>query len=119
MNASYEWLKEFVPFELTPNELRDLITSRCATVDEVVQLRSDLKDIVIGRVVEKIPHPNSDHLNLTKVDAGTGELLDVVCGAPNVTVGTLYPFAPIGATLPGGLKIEKRKIRGETSCGML
>lgn len=119
MNASYEWLREFVAFDLAPEDVRDLITARCATVDDMVQLRGDLKDIVVGRVVEAQPHPNSDHLNLTKVDAGTGELLDVVCGAPNVTVGTLYPFAPVGAVLPGGLKIEKRKIRGETSCGML
>lgn len=119
MNASYEWLRAFVPFDLTPTELRDLLTARCATVDDVVQLRGDLQDIVIARVVEAAPHPNSDHLWVTKVDAGGDAPVDVVCGAPNVTAGTLYPFAPVGAVLPGGLKIEKRKIRGETSQGML
>jgi len=119
MNASYEWLRAFVPFALTPTELRDLLTSRCATVDDLIGVRDDLRDIVIGRVVEAARHPNSDHLWLTKVDAGTGTVLDVVCGAPNVTVDTLYPFAPVGAVLPGGMKIEKRKIRGETSEGML
>jgi phenylalanyl-tRNA synthetase beta chain len=119
MNASYQWLKDFVDVELTPIQLRDLITAHAATVEDVVALRDDLAGIVVGRVVEKQPHPDSDHLNLTKVDAGTGELLDVVCGAPNVVVGTLYPFAPVGATLPGGLKIEKRKIRGHASTGML
>ncbi|MBA3644925.1 MAG: phenylalanine--tRNA ligase subunit beta [Gemmatimonadaceae bacterium] len=118
MNASYEWLRAFVNFDLSPSELADLLTRRCATVDGVVGMRDDLKDIVIARVVEAGPHPDSDHLWVTKVDAG-GELLDVVCGAPVVTKGTLYPFAPVGATLPGGLKIEKRKIRGETSNGML
>ncbi len=119
MNASYEWLKAFVPFQLTPTELRDLLTSRCATVDDVVSLRDDLRDVVVGRVVEVKRHPNSDHLWLTKVDAGGGTLREVVCGAQNVSADTLYPFAPVGSTLPGGLKIEKRKIRGETSEGML
>jgi phenylalanyl-tRNA synthetase beta chain len=119
MNASYEWLRAFVPFSLTPTELRDLLTSRCATVDDVVAFREDLRDIVIAKVVEVGRHPNSDHLWLTKVDAGGGTLIDVVCGAANVSVNTLYPFAPVGAVLPGGLKIEKRKIRGETSEGML
>jgi phenylalanyl-tRNA synthetase beta chain len=119
MNASYEWLRTFVPFTLTPAELRDLLTSRCATVDDLISLREDLRDIVIGRVVEAGKHPNSDHLWVTKVDAGGGVLIDVVCGAPNVGVDTLYPFAPVGAVLPGGVKIEKRKIRGETSEGML
>ncbi len=119
MNASYEWLKDFTDFSYNANELRDLITSRAVTVDEVLKLRDDLKDIIVGRVVEAVPHPNSDHLKITKVDAGGVELVDVVCGAPNVVVGTLYPFAPVGTTLPGGLKMEKRKIRGETSNGML
>ncbi len=118
MNASYEWLRAFVPFTLTPTELRDILTSRCATVDDLIS-REDLKDIVIARVAEAVRHPNSDHLWLTKVDAGTGTLVDVVCGAANVTVNALYPFAPVGAVLPGGVKIEKRKIRGETSEGML
>ncbi|MEO8577868.1 MAG: YtpR family tRNA-binding protein, partial [Gemmatimonadales bacterium] len=119
MNASYSWLKDFVDFDLTPNELRDLLTARCATVDDVVALRQDLSSIVVGKVVEAGRHPNSDHLWVTRVDSGTGELHHVVCGAPNVTVGTLYPFARVGSTLPGGLKIEKRKIRGEVSEGML
>ncbi|HEY1953636.1 MAG TPA: phenylalanine--tRNA ligase subunit beta [Gemmatimonadaceae bacterium] len=119
MNASYEWLRAFVPFRLSPAELRDLLTSRCATVDDVVSLRDDLRDVVIGRVVQAARHPNSDHLWVTKVDAGGTAPFDVVCGAENVAVDTLYPFAPVGAVLPGGMKIEKRKIRGETSEGML
>jgi phenylalanyl-tRNA synthetase beta chain len=119
VNASYEWLRALVPFKLSPTELRDLLTSRCATVDDLISLRDDLRDVVIARVVEVGKHPNSDHLWLTKVDAGTGTLVDVVCGAANVSANTLYPFAPVGAVLPGGVKIEKRKIRGETSEGML
>ena len=119
MNASYEWLRALVPFKLSPTELRDLLTSRCATVEDLVTLREDLRDVVIARVIEATRHPNSDHLWVTKVDAGGEILVDVVCGAANVTVNTLYPFAPVGAVLPGGVKIEKRKIRGETSEGML
>ncbi|HJR64741.1 MAG TPA: phenylalanine--tRNA ligase subunit beta [Gemmatimonadaceae bacterium] len=119
MNASYRWLKSLVPLDLTPNELRDLLTSRTVTVDEIVSLREDLSEVVVGLVVEAGRHPNSDHLWLTKVDAGAGELLEVVCGAPNVQAGRKYPFAPSGATLPGGLKLERRKIRGIVSNGML
>lgn len=119
MKASYRWLKAFVDFEQSPEALRDLITSRVATVDELVALRADLENIVVARVVEEGPHPDSDHLHVTKVDAGTGELLDVVCGAPNVTAGKLYPFAKSGTVMPNGLKIEKRKIRGQVSNGMI
>ncbi|MDP9177032.1 MAG: phenylalanine--tRNA ligase subunit beta [Gemmatimonadota bacterium] len=119
MNASYEWLRDFVHFALTPEELRDLLTSRVATVDDIIRLRADLDEIVVARVVEVERHPNADHLWVTKVDAGSGELRDVVCGAPNVAAGALYPFAPVGSTLPGGLKLEKRKIRGSVSEGML
>src|SRR3954466_5303481 len=119
MNASYNWLRAFVDFQETPQQLRDLLTSRVVTVDELKMLRADLEKIVVARVVEEGPHPDSDHLHVTKVDAGTGELLDVVCGAPNVTAGKLYPFAMTGTVMPGGLKIEKRKIRGQVSNGMI
>lgn len=118
MNASYEWLRAFVPFEGTAAELRDLITAHTATVDELVPLRADLAPIVVARVVESVKIPDTK-LSANKVDAGTGELLDVVCGAPNVTAGKLYPFAPTGTTMPDGLKIERRKIRGAVSNGML
>ena len=119
MNASYDWLRAFVPLDETPSQLRDLITARVATVDELLPLRADLAPFVVARVVEEAAHPDSDHLHVTKVDAGTGELLDVVCGAPNVTAGKLYPFAPTGTIMPNGLKIERRKIRGALSNGML
>jgi phenylalanyl-tRNA synthetase beta chain len=119
VNASYDWLRAIVPFGYTPEQLRDLITARCCPVDELVRLRADLASVVVGQVVEAGPHPDSDHLWVTKVDAGKAELLEVVCGAPNVKVGAKYPFAAAGTTLPGGLKLEKRKIRGATSNGML
>ncbi|MFL5560114.1 MAG: phenylalanine--tRNA ligase subunit beta [Gemmatimonadaceae bacterium] len=119
MNASHEWLRALVPHSLSPAQLRDLLTERVATVEELVPLREDLAPIVVARVVEAARHPDSDHLWVTKVDAGGPELIDVVCGAPNVTTGKLYPFAPSGTTMPGGLKLDKRKIRGAWSNGML
>ena len=119
MNASHAWLQSFLATPMTAERMRDLITARCCPVDELVLLRADLKDVVVGLVVEAARHPDSDHLWVTKVDAGAGELLDVVCGAQNVAAGKKYPFAAAGTTLPGGLKLEKRKIRGAISNGML
>lgn len=119
MNVSYEWLREFVALEETPEQLRELITSRTATVDEVVPLRADLGAIVVARVVEASRHPNADKLSLTKVDAGGDRLLDVVCGAPNVEAGKLYPLAPVGTLMRDGRKIDRATIRGALSEGML
>src|SRR5438270_7040826 len=119
MNVSYEWLRAFVPIDATPAQLRDLLTAHTAAVEALVPLRSDLAAIVVARVAEATRHPDSDHLWLTKVDAGGGALLEVICGAPNVNVGALYPFASVGTTMPNGMKIERRKIRGIVSNGML
>jgi phenylalanyl-tRNA synthetase beta chain len=119
VNASVEWLRAFVDSGLSPVALRDLITGRVATVEGVEAVRTDLASLVVGRVLTAERHPDSDHLWVTTVDAGGGEPLDVVCGAPNVTVGVKYPFAPVGTTMPNGMKIEKRKIRGKVSNGML
>ncbi|MEX2177953.1 MAG: phenylalanine--tRNA ligase subunit beta [Gemmatimonadaceae bacterium] len=119
MNASYEWLRAFVPLDATPAQLRDLLTAHTATVEELVALRADLAPIVVARVVEARRHPESDHLWATRVDAGGADLLDVICGAPNVSEGKLYPFAPVGTTMPNGMTIERRKIRGIASNGML
>ena len=119
MKYSHEWLRAFVPHSLTPDEARELMTKHVATVDAMQQLRGELSNIVVARVIEAGRHPNSDHLWLTQVDDGSGTLLAVVCGAPNVSVGALYPFARTGITLPNGVTIEQRKIRGITSNGML
>src|SRR5581483_2754837 len=118
MNLSHEWLKAFVPHGLPAEAVRDLLTAHVPTVEGFERTRSDLAPFVVARVVpsEKIP---DTRLSFNKVDDGTGELLDVVCGAPNVVVGALYPFARTGTTMPAGLVIERRKIRGFTSNGML
>lgn len=119
MNASHAWLESLLTVPLSAERMRELITAHCCTVDEMVRLRDDLSGVVIARVVEAAHHPDSDHLWVTKVDAGGGALLDVVCGAPNVKAGGVYPFAPVGTALPGGLVLERRKIRGAMSNGML
>jgi len=119
VNASVEWLSAFVESGLAPDALRDLITARVATVDAIEPMRTDLSPIVIGRVLQATRHPDSDHLWVAKVDAGGPEPLDVVCGAPNVSAGARYPFAPVGTTMPNGMTIERRKIRGQLSNGML
>lgn len=118
MNLSHEWLSRFVPHGKSAEQIRDLLTAHVATVEGFEALRADLAPIVVAQVIasEKIP---DTRLSFNKVDDGSGEILDVVCGAPNVTVGAKYPFARSGTTLPTGLKIEKRKIRGFTSNGML
>ena len=119
MIVSHEWLRGFAPHDKTALEIGELLNNHAVTLDGLHSLRSDLAPIVVGLVVEQAPHPDSDHLSITRVDDGSGTLLDVVCGAPNVTAGVKYPFARSGTTMPDGLLIQKRKIRGHTSNGML
>src|SRR5690554_1908923 len=119
MNISYHWLRSIAPtIAEPPAELADRLGMLGAPVDEITALGAELGDIVTARVTEVRPHPNADRLRVCSVDAG-GASLQVVCGAPNVVAGGFYPFAPIGAVLPGGMKIRKAKLRGEASEGML
>jgi phenylalanyl-tRNA synthetase beta chain len=119
MNISHHWLRDVAP-SLTGSvqELADRLAMLGAPVDEIVALGAELGDVVIARVEAVGPHPNADRLRLCTVNAG-GEALQVVCGAPNVEAGRYYPFAPVGARLPGGVEIRKAKLRGERSEGML
>lgn len=119
MIVSHEWIKQFVPHSLSAEEVGEALSRHCVTLDGIEALGDALKPFVVGLVVEAGPHPDSDHLWVTRVDDGSGELLHVVCGAPNVVVGTKYPFARTGTVMPSGLEIAKRKIRGEISNGML
>lgn len=120
MNISYRWLQSLLPgLEEPPARIADRLAMQGAPVDEIVDLGGPLRDVVIARVIERVQHPNADRLSLCRVDAGTGEELQVVCGAPNVRTGGVYPFAPVGASLPGGVVIRKAKIRGTESQGML
>ena len=122
MKLSYNWLKDYLEMDLTPAQVAEAMTSIGIEVDsleEQEEIPGGLAGVVVAKVVECIPHPDSDHLHLTKVDAGTGELLQVVCGAPNVAAGQKVLFAQIGTVLPGDFKIKKSKIRGTESMGMI
>ncbi len=120
MNISRRWLEALLGRSLDTNEVAALLTARCCPVEAVERLHADLDGVLVGRVLEVRRHPNADRLSLCLVDAGgSGGPLEVVCGAPNVTAGKTYPFAPVGTVLPGGLKLERRKIRGVESNGML
>ena len=118
MKVTYNWLKEFVDFDLTPQDLADLLTMLGLEVEGVTSLGSGMDEVVVARVVEKKQHPNADKLSLCKVDSGNG-ILSVVCGAQNFKQGDTVALAQVGAVLPGEFKIKRSKIRGEESSGML
>ncbi|CAK7001232.1 MAG: Phenylalanine--tRNA ligase beta subunit [Desulfovibrio sp.] len=112
------WLREFVPYEGTAQNLGDRLTMLGLELEEVTNPFAAIGEIIIGHVVACEKHPDSDHLSVTKVDVGT-EVLDIVCGAPNVAKGQKVPVAPVGSTLPDGLVIKKAKLRGQPSFGMI
>lgn len=119
MNVSRRWLEDFLRRSLEVRDLAERLTMLGAPVDAVQAVHADLGDVLVAQVEEVRPHPNADRLRLCVVNQGDGERRNVVCGAANVAAGRKYPFAPVGATLPGGLRIEERQLRGETSEGML
>ena len=118
MIVSRRWLEALLGRPLEGKDIADRLARQVAPVDGVIPIHQDLRDVLIAKVLEVKQHPNADRLSLCQVDAGNG-VVEVVCGAPNVAAGKTYPFAPVGATLPGGLKLERRKIRGVESNGML
>jgi len=121
MDVSYRWLKALAPtIDGSPREIAERLAMLGAPVDEIIDLGAGIGDVLVARVDDVRPHPNADKLRICTVNAGSvGEALQVVCGAPNVEAGRFYPFAPVGATLPGGMEIRKAKLRGEASEGML
>ena len=120
MIVSRRWLEALLARPLDDADAARRITMAAVPVDAVIPRHRDLGDVLIARVLEVKHHPNADRLSLCLVDAGgSGGPLEVVCGAPNVQAGKTYPFAPVGAVLPGGLKLDRRKIRGVESNGML
>ncbi len=119
MLLSLSWLREFVPYEGTAEELADRLTMLGLELEEIVHPFAEISSIVVGKVITCDPHPNSDHMHICKVDAGQEELLPIVCGAPNVRAGQTVAVALVGSTLPGGIVIKKAKLRGEPSFGMI
>ncbi len=118
MDVSVKWISDMLGQEIDPQDAARRLASAVAPVDAVEPMGDELSDIVVAVVEEVSRHPAADRLTLCKVNAGHG-LMDVVCGAPDVKAGKKYPYAPVGAVLPGDVKIKKRKIRGVESSGML
>ena len=125
MNISYKWLKEYVDFDLTAQQVADALTSTGLEVDaleEVQSIRGGLKGLYVGKVLTCEAHPNSDHLHVTTVDLGKGEPSQIVCGAPNVAAGQKVIVADLGCVLYDGdneFVIKKSKLRGVESNGMI
>ena len=119
MKASRRWLEAFLRQPLDPADVVARLGMLGAPVDAVEQVGADLGAFVVAQVTEVRPHPNADKLRVTTVNDGSGTMWTVVCGAPNVAAGGKYPFARLGTTMPDGLVIERRKLRGEPSEGML
>lgn len=125
MEISYKWLKEYVDFDLTPQETADALTSCGLEVDaleEVQTIKGGLKGLFVGKVLTCEMHPNSDHLHITTVDLGKGEPQQIVCGAPNVAAGQKVIVADLGCVLYDGdeeFVIKKSKLRGVESNGMI
>lgn len=126
MKISLNWLKEYVKFDLQPEEAEKILSSiglEVEAMEEVEKIPGGLKGVVVAKVVECVKHPDADKLKITKVDAGTGELLQVVCGAPNVAEGQKVLLATVGTNLRFSngedIKIKKSKIRGVESNGMI
>ena len=125
MNISYNWLKEYIDFDLSPDDLGAALTSiglETGSVEEVESIRGGLRGLVIGKVLTCVEHPDSDHLHITTVDLGGEAPVQIVCGAPNVAAGQTVVVATVGTVLYDGDKefqIKKSKIRGVESLGMI
>jgi phenylalanyl-tRNA synthetase beta chain len=118
VRAPLSWIRDFTPLDAPVAQIADALSDLGLEVEAVDQPGRDITGVVAARILAVLPHPNADKLQLADVDFGSGETR-VVCGAPNIAAGMVVPFAPSGATLPGGFTLERRKIRGEVSDGML
>ncbi len=118
MLLSMNWLREFVPYEGGAQALGDKLTMLGLELEEIRRPFDGIRDVIVGHVVEHGKHPEADKLSVCRVDVGS-EVLDIVCGAPNVAKGQKVAVAPVGATLPNGMTIKKAKLRGAPSNGMI
>lgn len=118
MKASMEWLKEYSDIDVDAVKLGDILTMTGSKVETIEQRGNDIKNVVVGKILEIVKHPDSDHLVITQMDLGD-EKVQIVTGADNIKVGDIVPVAKDGSELPGGVKIKKGKLRGIDSCGMM
>ena len=119
MNITLNWLKNYIDFDFTAEQLAEKLTMLGVEVETIKQLGVALDGVVVGKVISIRPHPNADKLVLCQVDIGKEDKLQIVCGAPNVRDGMVAPVATIGTELHSGVFIKSAKIRGEESYGML
>ena len=119
MKASIEWLNEYADINVEPKELGDILTMTGSKVETIESQGEDIQNVVVGKILEVKPHIDSDHLVVTKVDVGNGEILQIVTGAKNIKEGDIVPIAKDGSKLPGGVEIKTGKLRGVDSCGMM
>jgi phenylalanyl-tRNA synthetase beta chain len=119
MRVPLSWLRDYVDLDRSPAELAEALTMRGMEVSAIEVAGVDWTDVVVGRLLTVERHPNADTLWLTSVDVGSGDPLEIVCGAQNIAPGQLVPVALVGAVLPGERRIERTKIRGVVSYGML
>jgi len=120
MRAPLSWLRDFAPFEGDPADLADTLSGLGLVVEGVERVGEGLGDIVVAEVLATRPHPDADQVQLVEVDGGgDGKPVQIVCGAFNFSAGDLVPLAPAGSSLPGGIDIGRRKVRGQWSEGML
>ena len=118
MKTSREWLEEYSEIDVDTVKLGDILTMAGQKVETIEQTGNDIKNVVVGKILEIKKHPDADHLVVTKVDVGT-EILQIVTGADNIKENDIVPIAKDGASLPGGVKIKTGKLRGIDSCGMM
>ncbi|MEC9000489.1 MAG: phenylalanine--tRNA ligase subunit beta [Actinomycetota bacterium] len=119
MKVLLSWLVEFAPVDGDPVEIGDQLSDLGLAVEEITTIGEGLAGIVVARVLDLRPHPDADRIQLVDVDLGDGEALQICCGAFNMSVGDLVPLATLGTTMPNGMEIARRKMRGEWSNGML
>src|SRR5258706_8476737 len=120
MKVLLSWLREFAPdLPDDPAGIGHALGALGTSREEMVQIGHGLDGVVVARVLEVRAHPNADQIQLVDVDAGDGAALQICCGAFNMAAGDLVPLATIGTTMPSGLEIGRRKLRGEWSNGML
>lgn len=119
MRVPLSWLRDYVDFDLAPDALAEQLTLRGMEVSAIETSGPDWSGVVTGRLLDVRRHPNADTLWLTSVDVGGGEPLQIVCGAQNLSIGQLVPVAVVGAVLPGNRRIDRNRIRGVLSHGML
>ena len=119
MQVSIKWLKDYIDFTETPEQLADKLTMAGIPVENVVDPGEGLEKVVTGRIEKLEPHQNSDHLQICTMNVGLAENIIIVTGAQNVAEGQVVPVAMVGAHLPNGMKISKGKLRGVASSGML